>query len=383
MVVMSLPEFLRSKGVQVPDGEDLDEAGKLSDVIAREIPDDEIVSYFDKKIGEPELNKKTGEPKMKDGNPVMRSKLTRDEKDAYPYIHGENIPIVNQDGQKYDLNKLAKSIRIRPKELLKKNKKMEHSGTRDAEFYTVGVPALTGLAYDESENKFVVINTCPGAGSCKALCYARKGGYIQWKSSSLFKTRTLNYLYNDPEGFMTQLESEIRAEENNNNLEGLKTIIRWHDAGDFFSNQYLDLAYKLARKFPNVDFYAYTKLSDVATKERPSNFKTNFSLGALPSEERKIDKRTVKNSRVVPEKLFKGLIKSVDNKWVHTDLEKLKKKIASRYKVDVNSLLSYEEMLKVPEDKDNKNKWNVIVMPGEGDDSANREDVLTTFLLMH
>jgi len=32
---------------------------------------------------------------------------------------------------------------------------------------------------------------------------------------------------------------------------------------------------------------------------------------------------------------------------------------------------------------DEKNKYNVIVVPGDGDDSANRLDVLNTFLLFH
>jgi len=30
-----------------------------------------------------------------------------------------------------------------------------------------------------------------------------------------------------------------------------------------------------------------------------------------------------------------------------------------------------------------KNKYNVIVMPGDGDDSANRPDVLGSYLLFH
>jgi len=29
------------------------------------------------------------------------------------------------------------------------------------------------------------------------------------------------------------------------------------------------------------------------------------------------------------------------------------------------------------------NQYNVIVMPGDGDDGANRSDILNSFLLMH
>jgi len=42
-------------------------------------------------------------------------------------------------------------------------------------------------------------------------------------------------------------------------------------------------------------------------------------------------------------------------------------------------------MMKTPEKKitDPKKMYNVIVKPGEGDDSANRGDVLSTLLLIH
>ena len=47
-----------------------------------------------------------------------------------------------------------------------------------------------------------------------------------------------------------------------------------------------------------------------------------------------------------------------------------------------DSIIDYNEMMATPQ-KNNIKKWNVIIAPGEGDISANRQDVLSTLLLKH
>ena len=47
----------------------------------------------------------------------------------------------------------------------------------------------------------------------------------------------------------------------------------------------------------------------------------------------------------------------------------------------MNNLLTYDEMNETPPGE--KLKWNVIVMPGDGDESASRSDVLGTYLIIH
>ena len=59
---------------------------------------------------------------------------------------------------------------------------------------------------------------------------------------------------------------------------GVSVSIRWHDAGDFFSDPYLKLAYDVAKTFPDVQFYAYTKMASVAASEKPNNFIINFKV---------------------------------------------------------------------------------------------------------
>ena len=66
-------------------------------------------------------------------------------------------------------------------------------------------------------------------------------------------------------------------------------------------------------------------------------------------------------------------------------IKALKDRIAAKYSMDPKTILTYDEMMKTPEKKiiDPKKMYNVIVKPGEGDDSANRGDVLSTLLLIH
>ena len=281
----------------------------------------------------------------------------------------------------------------RPATILKQNEKMEHSDGTFSVFFNIGLPALKGLAVDEETGEFVVVDTCPGAGACKTYCYAMKGGYVQWKASSLSQTRVLNFLYNDPEGFMHQIENEVTKAEKKFSEKGVKVVIRWHDAGDFFSPEYLELAYKVARKFPNVTFYAYTKLAGVAQGEKPDNFIINFSMGAKSGEEKKIDFVKTKHSKVVPKELFSDLIMKKDGKLVKDEkgrmqfsspenLETFKTRMAAKYSIPKNTILEYDRLMSMPESAE-INRWNVIVMPGDGDDSAARRDVLGTFLLIH
>lgn len=370
MEVMSLGQFLEKSGVE-PETDNVDEA-KLGGVSTRPFDDDELESYLDRIVGQ---------------------KKGKTDKYKLPYIHKGNIPIVDEKGKKYDTEALMREITTRPAKILKQNEKMQHSDGTSSIFYNVGLPALIGLAVDEEKGQFIIINTCPGAGECKTYCYAMKGGYVQWKAVSLAQTRLLNWLYNDPDAFMAQLSSEVGAAEKKYGKKGTKVVIRWHDAGDFFSPEYLDRAYALARQHPTVDFYAYTKLASVAKADRPSNFKMNFSMGAQGREEKQIDFQLVKNSRVVPRELFTDLIAKDGAKLVKDDkgrmqfkskqdLETFKQRLAAKYSVKPESILTYDQMMSMPVGKED-NKYSVIVMPGDGDDGANRSDILNSFLLIH
>lgn len=318
----------------------------------------------------------------------------KDKMDKYkmPYVHRGNIEIKDENDRTFDLAKLRAAISARPEKILKQNEKITHSGGDSTVYYNIGLPALKGLAVNEATGDFVVVDTCPGAGACKVYCYAKKGGYVQWKASSMSQTRQLNFLLNDPQGYKNKLESELRSAEKKFGKKGTKIVVRWHDAGDFFSPEYLDLAYSVARDFPNIEFYAYTKMAGVATGAKPINFKMNFSMGATPEQEKHIDFQTTKHSTVVPKQLFDDLVMKDDKgKAIRNDkgqiqfsdenLDILKSKLASKYNMSKDSVITYDEMMAIP--VGTEPKYNVIVKPGDGDDSANRADVIGTWLLIH
>jgi hypothetical protein len=317
-----------------------------------------------------------------------------------PYIHRSSVvKYYNEEGKRYDTDQIKKALGVRPSKLLKQNEKMKHSNGELEQFYNIGFAALVGIALDEGTNELIVVNTCPGAGSCKVDCFAMKGGKVQFEGPWLSDGRILTFLLNDPDGFFNQLSSDITKEEKKAQKGGYNLTIRWHDAGDFFSPEYMDLAFKLAAAHPDVKFYAYTKIADAALGQKPANFIVNWSEGASTSQEKQVKAQdpqldVTKNSRIVPSKLFYDLLKkdekgnldkTADGAWQPRDsaaLEELKDRLAQQYNLKRDSIIDYNEMMATPQ-KNNIKKWNVIIAPGEGDISANRQDVLSTLLLKH
>jgi len=380
----------------------LEEATKLS-APQRDFGDEEFQDYMKRTVGTPDLDKKTGQVKVdKKGKEKYVSGKLKTDKYKLPYIHRSSaIKYYSPEGKRYDPEQIKAVLKQRPKKLLKQNEKMKHSNGELEQFFNIGFAALVGIALDENTNNLIIVNTCPGAGSCKIDCFAMGGGKIQYEAPWQSDGKILTYLLNDPDGFFNQLSSEITKEESDGKKGGYKVSIRWHDAGDFFSPEYMDLAFKLADKFPNVDFYAYTKMAGAALGKKPDNFIINWSEGAHTSQEKQVKANDpnldkTKNSRIVPDKLFQdllvknekgNLIKGEAGQWqvVPEKLPELKQRLASEYGVSANSILSYDEW----EQKTNRGKkevpvkYNVIVAPGEPDLSANSHGVLGTFLLKH
>ncbi len=364
--VMTLDTFLDQELVEAPT--------PFLGAKTRTVPEDELSKYLDRV--------------------KTQTKTDRDKYDN-PIIHRSNIEIRDEQNRVFDTEKLKAAVKKRPTALLTQNEKMQHSDGTTSIFFNIGLPALKGLAVNEATNEFVIVDTCPGAGICKTYCYAMKGSYVQYKDTSMKQTRVLNFLLNDPSGFAAQLTREIQKAHDKFMKKGdIKLMIRWHDAGDFFSPQYLELAYSIAEKFPDVSFYAYTKMANVAQSKKPDNFLINFSAGAQPTQQKKVDLRSTKHSDVVPREMFWDLIARENNKLVKDDknrmqfkdeasLIRFKQRLAQKYSLNIDTILTYDEMMATPVSSENAKKWNVIVVPGDGDDSAARPDVLGTYLLWH
>lgn len=400
---------------------EVDEATKLP-AHQRDLKGQELTDYLDRIRGTAKLDRKGNKTFHKDkvskrtgevtpGAEKYVSGKTKTDKFKMPYIHRSSvIEYYSESGKSYDVDAIKKALATRPTKLLKQNEKMKHSNGDFEQFFNIGFAALTGIALDENTNELIIVNTCPGAGACKVDCFAMKGGKVQFAGPWLSDGRILTYLLNDPEGFSSQLKNEIQQEykegqEGSKGFEsGWQVTIRWHDAGDFFSPEYMDLAFDIARTFPGVKFYAYTKMAGAALGNKPSNFIINWSEGASSGQEKQVKAQDpelehTKNSRIVPEKLFYDLLKKdakgnldkegadakgAGGRWQMKDaaaLRELKQRLGAAYKISPSSILSYDEWM----DKNHGMgmKWNVIVAPGEGDVSANSHDVLSTLLLRH
>lgn len=373
---------------RVPDPNDTHDYGdaEMLGAISSTPTDQEVQEYFGRIV-----TKTTTRKDDVVGTQVHRSLLQILRRDAdnqtQIIIPKSGVAIDLQSGDYIDVEELKKKITQRPDVggILTANGKMKKSGQPDEVFMNIGLPALRGLVVDEKTNEFKIINTCPGAGACQLFCYARKSSYIQYPESSQKLMRVLNFLMNDPKGFFAQITQEINMVVRKS--KGKQLVVRWHDAGDFFSEEYKNAFFAMARRLPNVRFYTYTKIASVVNDaNKPENFLINFSGGAKPGQEKVIDFSKTKHSMVVPKEMFADLAHKKNDEWQFKTAEgkdTLAQRLADKYGIDAKTVITFDQMKKMKVNPKTPNKWNVIVMAGEGDDSASRPDVLGTYLLIH
>ena len=296
-----------------------------------------------------------------------------------PFIHSKSKLF---KGTKVDIEDFANRITQKPNKLIGTNNKMLKSGLPNEFFYKTGVPAFRGIAYDIEKGKFYVINTCPGAGECRVICYALKGNYIRFPNSYDLMTRRLNYLLNFPEKYEEQLYTELKticAKHKALKDYEPKVILRWNDSGDFFTKKYVTIAERVIKRLQSEGFNviddAYTKMADVAKSSKIGS--VAFSLGGSKKERSKIDPEKQKISDWVPTELFKGLdLAKLSDKAI------LKQKVADYFNLPLKDIITYAELLRTPENP-KKMKWHVLVTPDDGDDAAARKDVKTILLTQH
>ena len=346
-------------------------------------------------------------------NTAAKERASRGVKDVI--YHKKQIQaVLNKEGG-LDVEKFKKLITTPPDRIFDKNPKMEKSDKGKSQ-YTVntGLPAISGIVYDESDGQFKHINTCPGAGACQLVCYARKGFYGMNDGKILKLIRRLNLLWNDPEEYYNMIMDELEPLAVKLKRQGRRSgsvdqlVIRWNDAGDFFSDTYYKIAQRVTADLLDSGFdvksYAYTKQAkfvDLATDD----FIMNFSKGSAPAELRKVDLDKAKYSDIVQRvdtegnPMFKDLFaKGFDpetGKKKKYDINpstglpnfipggdvELKKRISKEYSVPVERLKFQYEL---PAEEGEKFQYDVIVLPtGDTDIGAQRMDVHKTFLLVH
>ena len=296
-----------------------------------------------------------------------------------PYVHSKST-LFQKGETEVDIQDFITKITTAPKTIIGKNDKIAKSGGRNEFVVNTGIPALRGIIYDIEKQDFHYVNTCPGAGECAIICYARKGNYIRYSQSYDNMTRRLNYLMNYPDKYQQQMYNELKvACKEYNAVEGYrsKVIVRWNDSGDFFTKKYVKIAEDVINQLRtdgyNIESYAYTKVADVANDNEFDNSK--FSSGGNKRQTSKADK-SKGQAKIIPMTLFNDL----DLQKI-SDIEEFKNRVAKAFKLDINTLLTYDELLDTP--KSNERKWTVIVISGDGDDAAFRPDVKDILLAQH
>mgnify|MGYP000373156611 CR=1 FL=1 len=147
------------------------------------------------------------------------------------------------------------------------------------------------------------VNVCPQAGACKDFCYARNGTYL-FPTVRHAHLLNLQFIMDDLSGWSRAMTLELadakfrptgRPRFTEQQITDLSldqwaanwsrnggAAVRIHDSGDFFSDEYLDEWLKIADRYPEILFYAYTK-EVTRFRERvqnpPSNFRYLFSMG--------------------------------------------------------------------------------------------------------
>lgn len=346
-------------------------------------------------------------------NTAAKERESRGKKDVI--YHKKQIQaVLNKEGG-LDVEKFKRLITELPKTIFDKNPKMEKTDKGRTQFtVNTGLPAINGIVYDKEDGQFKHINTCPGAGSCQLVCYARKGFYGMNDGKILKLMRRLNLLWNDPEEYYNMIMDELEPIAVKLKRQGRREgqvdqlVIRWNDAGDFFSDKYFDIAKRVTADLLESGFdvksYAYTKQAKYVNLS-DDKFIMNFSKGSAPKELRQVDLDKVKYSDIVlrvdteGNKMFTDLFKKgidpetgKDKKYdinpktglpnfIDGGAEELKRRISKQYNVPLDRL---KYQFELPAEEDEKFKYDVIVLPtGDSDIGAQRNDVHKTFLLVH
>jgi hypothetical protein len=165
------------------------------------------------------------------------------------------------------------------------------NGNRELKADGIFTWSLPALATKLSTGKNFL--TCPNAGVCAQLCYARSGTY-NFSNVKAAHTRNLELTLDDLQGWKTAIIEELKLKR----YQGGKSV-RVHDSGDFYSAEYFQAWLEIAASSPHVFFYAYTK--EVAMVKRfslPSNFVIIYSMGG--KQDHLVDKEKDRHADVFP-----------------------------------------------------------------------------------
>jgi len=152
----------------------------------------------------------------------------------------------------------------------------------DVKIFNFSIPA----GNDKASGKI----TCPFAGSCLKLCYAKKGMY---RFGNVERALSKRYEASKQENFVDRITWELSRVKKDKQI-----YVRIHDSGDFYSPTYFAKWLEIARLNPSVRFYAYTKSHSFIRGNFaiPENMDLIFSLGSTRDE--LIDQENERHSKI-------------------------------------------------------------------------------------
>lgn len=143
------------------------------------------------------------------------------------------------------------------------------------------------------------VMTCPGANTgCLSACYARRDE----RFPSVRKYRLANLILSHRADFVATMTDAIKSAlytkrgDLRRRFIGKKIVFRLHESGDFYSVAYMRAWYEIARAFPFIQFFTYTKSFQIyaaCVAEKPANFVVRASLweNATTEEEKALADR--------------------------------------------------------------------------------------------
>ena len=319
------------------------------------------------------------------------------------------------EAKKIDINNIIEQLTDLPKTIFDEGEKSIHSTTEEIQTINTGIPAFRGVMWDSKKKEFFLLNTCPGAGKCVIPCYALHGFYRMNDGKVTKLARRLQLLVDNPDKYEAMAFDEADSAAYMANKKGKILFVRWNDAGDFFDDEYLNIAIrvtnKLRQKGLKVQSYAYTKVASAFKKGDENDIIMNFSSGANFAEKIKMKDliKQAKMSETVPTALHQPFWKRDENNKLYRDRDDagnpvgkphfkdeaakigLKRAIYEEYnnkeKYPELAGFSFESLKytdELPKAIGQKNEFNVIVYPyGDSDVGAQRRDVRISFLCQH
>lgn len=173
--------------------------------------------------------------------------------------------------------------------MLSQNKKIKQSSGDKYIVFNFGIPAFASTTG---------IRTCPLAGECKKGCYAQQGAYTWSNVSQAYERRLEETL---AETFIDKMGEELNKKLKTAQRTGKQVVVRIHDSGDFYNRKYLNKWLMIIGSYPNVHFYAYTKMVPLFRRVKryglvPDNFTVIYSEGGQMDWQ--IDTETDRHARV-------------------------------------------------------------------------------------